>query len=295
MDRPRWRLWERCPADLVFTDIKMPVCSGLEFIDGVHALGLAPHIVVLSAFDEFPLVKQAFKKGAADYVLKQEIVPARMLELVREARAALCAGGDAPAPAPGAAPLRDTNAILQDVIFHNALPGNCQGWSRGYVVACFFLDEIYREMARLGTDVNATLTQPLTKLVMQMPQFRPPTVFIPLTCRATFVLFSGTARPYDGKGPHLSGAGAARMEELHEYFLYGGHGRAPCRAGDVVYTVLEQAETNTTLRYVLGPGRIYDESYYPQFDPVTALRQAKSCMPLYPCRNGGRFRAGGAV
>ena len=47
---------ERCPADLVFTDIKMPVCSGLEFIDGVHALGLAPHIVVLSAFDEFPLV-----------------------------------------------------------------------------------------------------------------------------------------------------------------------------------------------------------------------------------------------
>lgn len=41
---------ERCPADLVFTDIKMPVCSGLEFIDGVHALGLAPHIVVLSAF-----------------------------------------------------------------------------------------------------------------------------------------------------------------------------------------------------------------------------------------------------
>ena len=53
---------ERCPADLVFTDIKMPVCSGLEFIDGVHALGLAPHIVVLSAFDEFPLVKQAFKK-----------------------------------------------------------------------------------------------------------------------------------------------------------------------------------------------------------------------------------------
>lgn len=114
---------ERCPADLVFTDIKMPVCSGLEFIDGVHALGLAPHIVVLSAFDEFPLVKQAFKKGAADYVLKQEIVPARMLELVREARAALCAGGDAPAPAPGAAPLRDTNAILQDVIFHNAAAG----------------------------------------------------------------------------------------------------------------------------------------------------------------------------
>ena len=109
-------------------------------------------------------MKQAFKKGAADYVLKQEIVPARMLELVREAQAALViAGGDAPAPAPSAAPLRDTNAILQDVIFHNALPGELPGLEQGYVVACFFLDEIYREMARLGTDVNATLTQPPDK------------------------------------------------------------------------------------------------------------------------------------
>lgn len=181
---------ERCPADLVFTDIKMPVCSGLEFIDGVHALGLAPHIVVLSAFDEFPLVKQAFKKGAADYVLKQEIVPARMLELVREARAALCAGGDAPAPAPSAAPLRDTNAILQDVIFHNALPGELPGLEQGYVVACFFLDEIYREMARLGTDVNATLTQPLTKLVMQMPQFRSTDGFYSFDMSRHFLFYS---------------------------------------------------------------------------------------------------------
>ena len=52
------------------------------------------------------------------------------------------------------------------------------------------------------------------------------------------------------------------------------------RPAENFYTVLEQAETNTTLRYVLGPGRIYDESYYARFDPVTALRQAKSCMPF---------------
>ncbi|MFQ9678993.1 MAG: hypothetical protein ACLRZH_01800 [Ruthenibacterium lactatiformans] len=59
---------------------------------------LAPHIVVLSAFDEF--CEAGVQKRGGGYVLKQEIVPARMLVLVREARAALCAGGDAPAPAP---------------------------------------------------------------------------------------------------------------------------------------------------------------------------------------------------
>ncbi len=272
---------ERCPADLVFTDIKMPVCSGLEFIDGVHALGLAPHIVVLSAFDEFPLVKQAFKKGAADYVLKQEIVPARMLELVREARAALCAGGDAPAPAPGAAPLRDTNAILQDVIFHNALPGELPGLEQGYVVACFFLDEIYREMARLGTDVNATLTQPLTKLVMQMPQFRSTDGFYSFDMSRHFLFYS-----LEQPGRTVEKARTLLAQVLRAWKNYMN---ISCTVGMAAphaepetsfYKVLEQAETNTTLRYVLGPGRIYDESYYPQFDPVTALRQAKSCMPF---------------
>lgn len=34
---------ERCPADLVFTDIKMArLAAGWEFIDGVHALALRP-------------------------------------------------------------------------------------------------------------------------------------------------------------------------------------------------------------------------------------------------------------
>ena len=66
---------------MIFTDIRMPVCDGLELIDRVHAMGLSPYIVVLSAFDDFPQVKQAFKKGASDYVLKQEVTADKLLEL----------------------------------------------------------------------------------------------------------------------------------------------------------------------------------------------------------------------
>lgn len=53
-----------------------------------------------------------------------------------------------------------------------------------------FLDEIYREMARLGTDVNATLTQPLTKLVMQMPQFRSTDGFYSFDMSRHFLFYS---------------------------------------------------------------------------------------------------------
>ena len=51
------------PVDLVITDIKMPLCTGLELIDGLHAMGQQPMILVLSAFDDFPLVRKPSKRA----------------------------------------------------------------------------------------------------------------------------------------------------------------------------------------------------------------------------------------
>lgn len=268
----------RRPADLIFTDIRMPVCDGLELIDRVHAMGLSPYIVVLSAFDDFPQVKQAFKKGASDYVLKQEVTSDRMLELVREAKEKLPAG---PAEEPAAEALPNVSAVFGDVFFHNADPRSLGDLEQGYVIGCFFLDEVYRELPRLGGDVHATLTQPLTRLVMQMPQMKPTDGFYSLDVSRHFLFYS-LAQP--GRTADKARAFFSLVQKAWKNYM-----NISCTVGVAIphkrpaenfYTVLEQAETNTTLRYVLGPGRIYDESYYARFDPVTALRQAKSCMPF---------------
>ncbi len=267
------------PADLIFTDIRMPVCDGLELIDRVHAMGLSPYIVVLSAFDDFPQVKQAFKKGASDYVLKQEVTADKLLELVREARAKLpSAGAEEPAAEPAAS---QVGAVLGDVFFHNAEPRALGDLEQGYVIGCFFLDEVYREIPRLGGDVHATLTQPLTSLVMQMPQMKPSDGFYSLDVSRHFLFYS-LAQP--GRTVEKARSFFALVQKSWKTYM-----NISCTVGlafphkkpaDVFYKVLEQAEINTTLRYMLGPGRIYDESYYTRFDPVTALRQAKSCMPF---------------
>ncbi|WP_160677385.1 helix-turn-helix domain-containing protein [Clostridium sp. C8-1-8] len=57
--------------DLVVTDIKMPVMSGIELIKRAHEiLKKIPLFIVLSGYDEFTYVRDSMKAGAFNYLLK---------------------------------------------------------------------------------------------------------------------------------------------------------------------------------------------------------------------------------
>lgn len=61
------------PVDVLFTDIRMPVMDGLELLEKLKANGIMPYTVILSAYSDFSYVRDAFKLGASDYLLKTEI------------------------------------------------------------------------------------------------------------------------------------------------------------------------------------------------------------------------------
>ncbi|OAB34405.1 response regulator [Paenibacillus macquariensis] len=74
---------ENRDIDIVITDLKMPVMDGLELIDELNQLdGISPHVVILSAYDDFGFVRKAFKKGVNDYILKSEMDPNVVLDLM---------------------------------------------------------------------------------------------------------------------------------------------------------------------------------------------------------------------
>lgn len=68
--------------DVIITDINMPVMDGLKLIEEINEMSINPAIIVLSAYDDFHLVRQAFKYGVTDYILKREMEPEQVLELV---------------------------------------------------------------------------------------------------------------------------------------------------------------------------------------------------------------------
>jgi len=58
-------------VDLVITDIKMPVMTGIELIEkATKELKTPPIFIVLSGYDEFNYVRDTMKSGATNYLLK---------------------------------------------------------------------------------------------------------------------------------------------------------------------------------------------------------------------------------
>lgn len=56
--------------DVVFLDIKMPKMDGLEVLNKIQGRSQLPKIVMLSSFNDFQTVREAFKRNALDYIHK---------------------------------------------------------------------------------------------------------------------------------------------------------------------------------------------------------------------------------
>lgn len=97
--------------DVAFLDIRMPVLGG---IDVAKAIAGGPHIVFVTAYDEYAVA--AFEEGAIDYVLKPP-TPERIARVVARVKSRL------------AAPPADLTALLERLAARDA-PGGTLKWIR---------------------------------------------------------------------------------------------------------------------------------------------------------------------
>ena len=80
--------------DMVLLDITMPVMDGIECLRRIAEgeggrRDAPPAVIVLSAFDDFHLVRTAFTLGARDYVLKTEMEGESLLALLKKTAAGI--------------------------------------------------------------------------------------------------------------------------------------------------------------------------------------------------------------
>ena len=133
--------------DLLLTDMKMPGMSGLELLRRLRQSSSMPVTVVLSGYDEFDLVREAFRLGAYDYLLKANISPAGIAQLLNGLRSKVFrdipAGGDAP-----------SDSLQLE-------PGD-------YAVVVFHVRHFARDAQRFGGNLRERLEKPMVELVQQI-------------------------------------------------------------------------------------------------------------------------------
>ncbi|AIQ55960.1 response regulator transcription factor [Paenibacillus borealis] len=87
-------------ADIVFTDLMMPEMSGFELMEELKKRYPQTAVVVLSCHEEFAFAQQAIRKGAIDYVVKNDLETDVMDEVLERIAAGVRSKIDSMEPPP---------------------------------------------------------------------------------------------------------------------------------------------------------------------------------------------------
>lgn len=70
-------------VDILITDIKMPILDGISLLKELSFRGIVPKgVIILSAFNEYDLIRNAFKLSADDYILKSDYDEDEIIKVV---------------------------------------------------------------------------------------------------------------------------------------------------------------------------------------------------------------------
>ncbi len=75
--------------DLILTDVSMPEMNGIDLLRTVKQQAPDTVIVMLSSYDDFQFVKDSMKIGAEDYLLKHDLEPAAMRQMLEQVKQVL--------------------------------------------------------------------------------------------------------------------------------------------------------------------------------------------------------------
>ena len=91
-------LIDELQPDIVITDIVMPVMNGTDLIKAIKASHPTIEVIVLSSYADFDYVRDTFKHGVIDYILKPKLDGEVLLETLKRVKKTAALKGHASKP-----------------------------------------------------------------------------------------------------------------------------------------------------------------------------------------------------
>lgn len=259
-------------VDVLFTDIKMPIMDGIELLTKMQDLQHPPLAVVLSAYDEYELVRRAFRLGAHDYILKNDITPAYvtdMLASIRKAAGPGTAGNKSAETQPQRETLR--RMALGDMAQASSLLAG--EWCLG----CMEIDNFKTQSLRFGSQLETSLIQPMLELAGQIPRIATKCVITPVSFSRFILLFCGA------ETVGQAGSICRQLKKVWQDYINlqctGGISKTGTGVQDF-QPLLQECYSNITLKFIFGPGGVYTPAEEELFNIKKAAATQQKLRPL---------------
>lgn len=153
-------------VDVLITDIKMPILDGIELLKQIKELGYATVTIVLSGYNDFNLVREAFKLGAYDYILKSDMNTQTLSNMMDNIYKIL---SDRKVEHRQTVQSDTKSEILSKMAIGklNVIP---DFFDECFYLVQFEIDNFLSDLHRFGNDLIPTMVQPMLNFAMQLPR-----------------------------------------------------------------------------------------------------------------------------
>lgn len=270
---------QKTAVDVLLTDIKMPSMDGLELLEALAEMPRAPSPVVLSAYEDFLLVRRAFTLGAVDYLLKSEMRAEEVVRCVKKAAEKSPRAFMEAVTQTDLTPMeRLRDAVITGRQLDEVLETPC-------VMACFELDNYMKVKARFGNELERDLVRPLLDFANQLPKVASRGIFLSLTpARYLLALYDDGA---DSESVYALLRQILRVWKTYMNLSASVGLSRPAIAPEALDEALGQCLQNVSMRFVLGPGQILSEKEYGTFDLREAVSSAELIAPVLEAVKSG--------
>lgn len=152
------------PIDILITDLKMPIMDGLELLEQLQLNHIHCQSIILTAFDDFQFVKQAFKFGASDYLRKLDLNKAMLLDVLTLAKEKITPEEMTPPTFNAADFLQNKRAYIKDLMY------GTRAIDENFLTECTLreLEFPFPNIYVLLISIQNTLPQTNTRNIIQM-------------------------------------------------------------------------------------------------------------------------------
>lgn len=157
------------PVDLVITDMKMPVMDGIELLKELNKEKSIPEVLVLSGYDDFNLVRDSFRYGACDYILKEGLTQEALISVLERLE------HKNPAEEKSRKAEDHSEKIISDPVLLAEMamgkqPVSGELLSSDYLMIQFEIEDFYKVSVRFGENYEEELIKPFIELAGQIPR-----------------------------------------------------------------------------------------------------------------------------